>query len=67
MPGFCEHDRDLAVSIKTGNSLVAHLVEALFYKSKDRGFETRLVELSSFFFSLPNPSSRTRPLGLLGF
>jgi hypothetical protein len=39
--------------------------EALYYNSEGRGFETRWGEW--IFFNLPNPSSRTRPWGLLIF
>jgi hypothetical protein len=37
------------------------VVKALYYKTEDRGFQTRWDE----FFNLPNPSCRTRSWGLL--
>jgi hypothetical protein len=37
------------------------MVKALGYKPESRGFETRRGEI----LNLPNPSSRTRPWGLL--
>jgi hypothetical protein len=43
-----------------GGSLV---VQALRYKPEGRGFETNEV---NFFFYLRDPSSHTRPRGLLG-
>jgi hypothetical protein len=39
------------------------VLNALCYKPEGRGFETLRGEL--IFFNLPNPSSRTRPCGLL--
>jgi hypothetical protein len=64
--------RDLLACSVVNSSTLPHtqmrargsvVVKALCFKLEDRGFKTRRGE--SIFFSLPNPSSRTRPWSLL--
>jgi hypothetical protein len=53
IPSFCQ------INLGARGSLV---VTALCYKPEGRGFDTRLGE---FFFTLHNPSGRSRPWVLL--
>jgi hypothetical protein len=48
-------------ALNTNGARGSAVVKALCYKPEGRGFETKLGE----FLNLPNPSSRTRPWGLL--